>query len=333
MSQPVLSICIATYNRADYIGETLESIIPQLTDETELLVVDGASTDNTETVMKSYFERSANLRYVRLPIKGGVDQDYDKAVGLARGAMCWLFTDDDLLKPGAVATVLAEIKKGYGLIIVNSEIRNKDLSEYIKPSRMRLSADRIFAEHELDELFRCVIPYLSFIGGVVCNRSLWLEREREPYYGTEFIHVGVIFQTPVRSGALVIADPLIMIRFGNAQWSPRAFEIWMVKWPKLLCSFMHISDESKRNYQTTPSLNLIRRLMVHRSQGTYSLKDYRIWYRGEAYRGLWKYLIWSAGWMPVWLAKCIVLTYVKIYGASEKFRNLIRQCCNRAINK
>ena len=30
MKAPLLSICIATYNRAHYIGETLNSIIPQL---------------------------------------------------------------------------------------------------------------------------------------------------------------------------------------------------------------------------------------------------------------------------------------------------------------
>ena len=54
MKTPLLSICIATYNRASYIGETLDSIIPQLDDDVELLVVDGASTDNTEDVVRKY---------------------------------------------------------------------------------------------------------------------------------------------------------------------------------------------------------------------------------------------------------------------------------------
>jgi glycosyltransferase involved in cell wall biosynthesis len=66
MTTPLLSICIATYNRADYIGETLDSIIPQLTDNVELLVVDGASTDNTEDVVRTYTD--PRIRYVRLPL-------------------------------------------------------------------------------------------------------------------------------------------------------------------------------------------------------------------------------------------------------------------------
>ena len=105
MKAPLLSICIATYNRAAYIGVTLDSIISQLTDDVELLVVDGASTDSTEEVLHTYIKKSNRIRYIRLAAKGGVDQDYDKSIEFARGEWCWLFTDDDLLKPGAIAAV------------------------------------------------------------------------------------------------------------------------------------------------------------------------------------------------------------------------------------
>src|SRR3989304_2558917 len=106
-----LSICIATYNRAKYLGETLDSIVRQLEEDVELLVVDGASTDNTGDVVKIYTDKYSNVKYIRLSEKGGVDQDYDKSVELARGEFCWFFTDDDLLRPGAVATVKTAIKE------------------------------------------------------------------------------------------------------------------------------------------------------------------------------------------------------------------------------
>ena len=82
MKTPLLSICIATYNRAGYIGETLDSSIPQLDDDVELLVVDGASTDNTEDVVRQFAQRETRIRYVRLSTKGGVDEDYDKSIEL-----------------------------------------------------------------------------------------------------------------------------------------------------------------------------------------------------------------------------------------------------------
>lgn len=44
MDHPRLSICIPTYNFGEFIGETLDSIVCQATDETEIVIVDGAST-------------------------------------------------------------------------------------------------------------------------------------------------------------------------------------------------------------------------------------------------------------------------------------------------
>ena len=58
MKKPLLSICIATYNRANFIGETLDSIILQLTEDVEVVIVDGASTDNTREVVESYVKNN-----------------------------------------------------------------------------------------------------------------------------------------------------------------------------------------------------------------------------------------------------------------------------------
>ena len=153
MKTPLISICIATYNRAEYIGETLESIIPQVTDEVEIVIVDGASTDGTCDVVKSYIEACKQINYVQLPFKGGVDQDFCKAVEFAKGEYCWLFTDDDLLKPNAISTVLNEITKGYSLIIVNAQVMNKDFSKILENKRLRIDTNEIYDESMLEQLF------------------------------------------------------------------------------------------------------------------------------------------------------------------------------------
>ena len=81
--------------------------------------------------------------------------------------------------------------------------------------------DRTYGPEELDRLLAEAGAFLSFIGCVVIRRDLWCEREKDEYIGTEFIHVGVIFQAPLRGRALAIAQPWIVIRYGNAQWGPR----------------------------------------------------------------------------------------------------------------
>jgi len=312
MTKPCLSICIATYNRAGYIGETLESIIPQLTDEVEIVIVDGASTDNTSTIVKSYIKTCKQIRYIRLPLKGGVDQDYCKAVEYAQGKMCWLFPDDDLLKPNAVKTVLNEVKNDYSLIVVNAQVMDKNFSEILSSRNLQIKTNEIYSKSELDKLFQRVIPYMSFIGCVVINRNLWLQREKNSYFGTEFIHIGVTFQAPLPGSALVIAEPYITIRLGNAQWTPRAFEIWMYKWPTLLCSFTDISEEIKQKYQKIPSWQRFKNIIIHRARGEYSLKEYRKWLKSENLSLWWQMGILLVAIVPIAISRLIIILYFKM---------------------
>jgi abequosyltransferase len=241
-----LSICIATYNRAAFIGETLDSILPQLTDECELVIVDGASTDNTQVVVTGYQHTWPQISYFRLPTKGGIDNDYDLSVQYAQGEYCWLFSDDDLIKPGAVAHILTELGNLHSLYIINAEARSADLRELQQAYICNVTHDKLYNSQERVSLFIDTCLYLSFIGCLVIRRSLWIERERQKYYGTDFIHVGVIFQTDLSGTAKYISYPWIIIRYGNASWSTRSFKIWNFQWPQLIWSFNDIPDDAKR---------------------------------------------------------------------------------------
>lgn len=275
MNQIRLSICIATFNRARFIGATLESIISQATEEVEIVIVDGASADDTEQVVGKYTQRFPRLRYFRQDSNMGVDRDFARSVELAIGEYCWLMSDDDLLKPGAIRPVLKEASRNYGLIIVNSEVRNTDLSEVIEENRLHRTDNRIYKPGEGQIFFSEVANYLSFIGCVVIKRDLWNAREKERFFGTAFIHVGVIFQTPLSEDIMVIADPLITIRYGNALWSARGFEIWMFQWPDLIWSFPDYSEWAKRRVCPREPWRSLKELLVCRAKGIFSIKEYR----------------------------------------------------------
>jgi len=158
-----LSICISTLNRGSFIGETLESIISQLTEEVELLILDGASTDNTRQVVESYAARCPLLQYIRLGTGEGFDEKYCRLAELARGQYCWMFADDDLLKPGAVAAVIEATCKDYSLIIVNAEVRTKELSICLQERRVKAVADRVYTPNarDRDQLLADTAVYLT----------------------------------------------------------------------------------------------------------------------------------------------------------------------------
>jgi glycosyltransferase involved in cell wall biosynthesis len=314
---PSLSLCIATLNRAPLLARMLDSIAVQAGEEVEIAVVDGASTDGTPQVVAEVQRRFPRLRYLRLAEKGGVDRDYDRAVELARGRYCWLLSDDDVLKPGAVAAVLAATRSHYDLVVVNAEGRNADLTRVIDDRRLHVSADRVWRPAEQERFFAETAYYLSFIGGVVVRREVWLARDRQSYFGTAFVHIGVLFQRPLDGDVLVLAEPWIALRLGAAEWSSRAFEIWMFKWPRLVWSFAQFSEAARAAVARREPWRRPTALLRFRARGAYTEADYRQFLAGRLESPLARALALAVARVPLWLANVIGLAFYSVVRPSE----------------
>lgn len=308
ITKPKLSICIATYNRERFISETLDSILRQMEPSVEIVVVDGASPDNTPEVMARYAVAHPEIRYYRESVNSGVDADFDKAVGYAQGEFCWLMSDDDLLLPGAVATVLSALGGEDDLVIVNAEVRSVDLSELFEKKRLVFDADKVYRAADREAFFAETAAYLSFIGCVVIRRACWMARERAAYYGSLFIHVGVIFQHPSVENVRVIAEPQIVIRYGNAMWTSRTFEIWMFKWPGLLWSFPGFSDEAKRKACRREPWRSAKTLFHNRALGAYSSAEFKKYWQADIGK-LEKMVAYLLSVFPASLANLVAVIY------------------------
>lgn len=66
-TQPKLSICLITYNRAQFLEQVLQDLLmPRFFDFTfEIVLCDNHSTDNTPEVVKKWMERHPQIRYFR----------------------------------------------------------------------------------------------------------------------------------------------------------------------------------------------------------------------------------------------------------------------------
>jgi len=316
-SQPKLSVCIATYNRCKFIGETLDSILSQIPPEVELVVVDGASPDNTPEVMASYVLTYPAIRYYRESENSGIDADYDKAVGYATGQYCWLMTDDDLLKPGAINRVLAELDGLRDLVVVNAETRIADLTEVLVPRQLVVDGDRSYIKDGSESFFSECTNYLSFIGGVVIRREFWLERDRKSFYGSLFVHVGVIFQQPRIGNVYVIADPQIVVRYGNAMWTSRGFEIWSFKWQGLVWSFAGFTDMAKRRVCHPAPWKRIKTLFYYRATGAYSKDEFRKFIYSRT-GGTKRFMSHGIALFPAAVANIISVFYFMLFNRTER---------------
>ena len=94
-----ISVIIATYNAAKTLKRCLDSIVPQLTDETELILVDGGSKDTTNDIIVSYGDKVAV--HISEPDKGIYDA-WNKGVKVATGKWIMFIGADDILISGAI---------------------------------------------------------------------------------------------------------------------------------------------------------------------------------------------------------------------------------------
>ena len=101
-----ISIIIATYNAAKTLRTCLDSIVPQLTDETELILVDGKSKDETNDIIGSYGSKVAV--HISEPDKGIYDA-WNKGVKAATGEWVMFVGADDVLLPNALNEYLKVI--------------------------------------------------------------------------------------------------------------------------------------------------------------------------------------------------------------------------------
>lgn len=315
----ILSICIATYNRANFIGETIESIVPKLSDSVELLIIDGASPDNTEEVVRGHMVRHPSIRYCREEANSGVDADYDRAVQYASGEYCWLMPDDDLMMPGAIDRVLGVLQEGPELVVVDALVKDASLETTLMNRRLGFSGLRRYTSAEADRFMADTGDALTFIGAAIVQREWWLSRDRERYYGTLFIHVGAIFQKPLIRNVIAIGEPLLTIRYGNAMWTPRRFEIWAFKWPDLVWSFEGYSEWAKQQLVPRHPWRSLKRLIAFRTMGAYGYQEYCRFFRKERL-GWWRLVLVGVAVMPGRLAHLVATAFLSLKGKIDSIQ-------------
>jgi abequosyltransferase len=224
MNHRLLSICIPTYNFGKFIGETLTSIINQATEDIDIVIVDGCSTDNTKDVVIDFQKMFPRLSYYLLDKKGGIDKDLARTVELAKGDYCWLLSSDDALKPGAVQKIINEIKLGYDIYLCSRtmcDVNLNPLNDQLWLSQEIHDQAFIFSSNkEAISYFnkaQSIGALFSFISSIVVRRDKWNAiKYEERFTGSNYAHVYRLFTIMLNGGKLkYLRDPLIFCRSGN----------------------------------------------------------------------------------------------------------------------
>lgn len=105
---PRVSIVIPTYNNADYVAATMDSVLAQTYPDVEVVVADHSSTDATPDILARY-AGDPRVRLEVTPAGGGAERNWNRVTDLATGEYLKLVCGDDLLHPEILAEQVAAL--------------------------------------------------------------------------------------------------------------------------------------------------------------------------------------------------------------------------------
>lgn len=172
-----VSIIIPSFNKGEFIEETIVSVLEQSYQNIEIIVIDGISTDDTHSILNKY--RHALSQCVIEPDNGQSDA-INKGIKLATGEFVGWLNADDLLYPGAIKAIVDGFAANPGFGVIYGSGAKIDIQGYV----IKDIPFRPFNSRLLRQLFYILQPSMYFrrdeflqVGGLEVGSHLAMDWE------------------------------------------------------------------------------------------------------------------------------------------------------------
>ncbi|MBQ3112832.1 MAG: glycosyltransferase family 2 protein [Phascolarctobacterium sp.] len=142
INDDLVSVIMPAYNSEKYIGEAIESVLNQSYKNWELIIVNDASSDNTESIIKEYAAKNNKIVLISLTENKGVANARNIAIQNARGRFVAFLDSDDIWANEKLAKQISYMKENsycftyHNYILFNTAI-GKEFGKVIKvPNRL-----------------------------------------------------------------------------------------------------------------------------------------------------------------------------------------------------
>ena len=127
MANPLVSLCVPTWNRGAWLRASLDSIRAQDYDPVEILISDNGSTDDTESVCRQVAAEDPRIRYFRHPRNTGLYQNHNFLLDESRGEFVCFFHDHDTRSPRLVNEYVTFMQRhpDVGVVCSNWEVTDE----------------------------------------------------------------------------------------------------------------------------------------------------------------------------------------------------------------
>lgn len=120
-SIPTVSIMISTYNRADYLRKSTESVLSQTFTDFELILCDDASTDTTASLCKEFMQQDDRVRVLRHEQNSGMVNNWNSGLNASQGLYFAKLDDDNVYLPTFIEKTMSAFESLPGTGFVFSD--------------------------------------------------------------------------------------------------------------------------------------------------------------------------------------------------------------------
>lgn len=307
LMNPLLSVSMPTFSNPIGVKTSLAKLINEaknggLIEAVEFCVADNSEDAATESIINDLkTDPAVRINYLRHGHNLGYDRNVDAVIKLASGDFCWLLSDNEDLRDGALRSIVETLKSqsGSGLVIIAPEtVPAKNLRTY-------------------SNLEEAVIENDWWIPGGLVSRNIikksLIPADLSPYYGNDWLHLSVTTQVGGRSPVTFVAEKFIHDPNEKSRWAKNGKTF--VTYTNLLSIIKHLpSPPYSKEFVATLGEKMLRGLPRNiLSSKIYGLKaTWENWKRlFAATRERRLYLLISS------LAMCVPPSFV-IYGKKIK---------------
>lgn len=224
---PLLSICIPTFNRPSYLRECLDSIYlsacnANMKDATiEVIVSDNGDEKETLAVLVDYRDK-LRIKYNCNEDNIGPARNLLKSASLACGIYLWFFSDDDLMHEGALlylAQFICRYPKVEYLYYARLGIDETSLcsGQNIEPQGCLDGVIYNSGKELFDSVGDSFQGHIGFFSSTILKRDLW-ERALSVYSRapSEFMYLEILFQSIIGCECTILNKLGVFYRKGNS---------------------------------------------------------------------------------------------------------------------
>lgn len=217
---PTVSIVVPAYNNADYIEDTMRSILAQTHKDLEVIVADHSSTDETWAKLQQ-FAHDPRVTLLTTESGGGARRNWNRVTEAATSEFVKLVCGDDIIEPTLVERQLAAFSDGVVMTATSRSIVDAQGATVMANRGISPLEGRHSGRESIRATVRAGTNLFGEPACVMMRREALSEAgfwaEGEQYLIDEATYVSVLAQ-----GDFVgIREPLASFRVNAGQWSVR----------------------------------------------------------------------------------------------------------------